>query len=77
MNKQRRKLIEKEIKKLLEIADNVTAIIDEEQDAFDNLPESQQDGERGETMLGYIEQLEEVMTYINSAVEELEYCLEE
>lgn len=39
--------------------------MDEEQEAFDNLPESFQNGERGEEMTGYIEMLEEASGHLD------------
>jgi hypothetical protein len=42
------------------IRDQLTEVRDEEQDAYDNLPESIQDGERGAAMTEGIEQMEEV-----------------
>lgn len=41
--------------------------MDDEQEAYDNLPESFQNGERGEQMSGNIELLEEVTGYLEDA----------
>ena len=41
--------------------------MDEEQEAYDNLPESFRNGERGEQMSGNIESLEEVTGYLEDA----------
>ena len=41
-------------------------IRDEEQEAFDNLPESIQCSELGETMEGYIGTMEEMLDYLDT-----------
>lgn len=41
-------------------------IRDEEQEAFDNLPESIQCSERGETMEDYISTMEEMLDYLDT-----------
>lgn len=46
--------------------------MDEEQEAYDNLPESFQNGERGEQMSGNIESLEEVTGYLEDAKSAME-----
>ena len=61
MNKQRRKEIEKAQDIILEAKDMLESAMEEEQDAYDNLPESIQDGERGEEMQSYIDILQEVV----------------
>lgn len=45
----------------------VTEIRDEEQDRYDNLPESVQDGERGERMSEIIDALDNVATALEEA----------
>lgn len=68
MNRARRK----ELKRILGIMDELTAkieevkeelqnVIDEETEAYDNLPGSIQDGERGEQMQEYIDTLQDVV----------------
>ena len=74
MNAARRK----ELKRALEMLDAAKTILEqvaeEEQDAYDNLPESIQDSERGEqiydnadTLSGYMDDLDDMM----SAIEEM------
>lgn len=65
MNKQRRaalKAILPQLEELKTMIENVTgdlgAIRDEEQEAFDNMPESLQDSDRGQTMQEYIDTME-------------------
>lgn len=61
MNKIRRKEIAKAIE-LMELAREILeSVRDEEQEAFDNMPESLQGSERGEAMEEYIYTLEEAI----------------
>ena len=50
MNAARRKELNKLIGQLEDIKSQIEELQQEEQDAYDNLPESLQDGERGERM---------------------------
>ncbi|MBP3879241.1 MAG: hypothetical protein J6D46_02895 [Lachnospiraceae bacterium] len=54
MNKERRKRIKEAMEALDTAHDILIEIFDEEQEAFDNLPEGIQNGERGEQMNEYI-----------------------
>lgn len=72
MNKQRRKAIGDIYDKLIDIQSDLECIRDEEQEAFDNLPESIQYSERGERMEEYISDLEEALDNVGYAVESLE-----
>jgi ATP-dependent helicase/DNAse subunit B len=65
MNKLRRKELTRIIEKLerlealrLEIKDELEAVLEEEQEAFDNLPESLQESERGQQMQEYIDAMD-------------------
>ena len=49
MNKERRGKLNSLLEKLAAAEEELQAIMDEEQDAFDNMPESIQGSERGET----------------------------
>lgn len=72
MNKQRRKAIGDIYDKLIDIQSDLEYIRDEEQEAFDNLPESIQYSERGERMEEYISSLEEALDNVGYAVESLD-----
>ena len=72
MNKQRRKAISDIYDKLIDIQSNLECIRDEEQEAFDNLPESIQCSERGERMEEYISSLDEALDYVGYAVDSLD-----
>ena len=58
MNKQRRKVISDIQDQLSTLAEAINNVWDEEQEAFDNLPEGLQESERGEAMQEAINALE-------------------
>ena len=66
MNKVRRKELARVVDLLDRARDLLDTIRDEEQEAFDNLPESIQYSERGETMEGYIGTMEEMLDYLDT-----------
>ena len=76
MNAQRRK----EINQLLEIlagaAMEVEAILQDEEEAFGNIPESLEGSERYENSERSVSNLQEAETYINEAVEQLNEAIE-
>lgn len=72
MNKDRRKRLEGIYEKLMEIYEELDAIIDEEQEAYDNMPESLQDSEKGERMYEGIDSLERARDDINNAATTIE-----
>lgn len=67
MNKQRRKAIERISEKLEELQEEIQMLKDEEEEAYDNLPESLQDGEKGEAMQEAIEYLDNADSFIEEA----------
>lgn len=64
MNRERRKRIMQLSEKLSEVRTSLESILNEEEDAFDNMPESLQETERGEQMQEYIEVMGEAISYI-------------
>lgn len=72
MNKERRNRIAEIMDKLNEIADEICEVAQEERDAFDNLPESLQYGERGETMEAAADELEDVSGEVSELASRLE-----
>lgn len=67
MNKARRKELAQIVAKLEEldalreeIRERIASVLDDEQDAFDNLPENLQDGENGQQMQECIDTMENV-----------------
>ena len=71
MNKQRRKLIDKAITKLEEIQTELESVKDDEEEAYDNLPESLQLGDRGEAMSEALDNLECAISGIEEAADYL------
>lgn len=71
MNKARRSQIDELIEKLEAHAMEINDLETDEQDAFDNLPEGFQDGDRGEAMQSAIDALAEAGSSIDEAVEYL------
>lgn len=72
MNKERRKAIEKLVGRLNELRNDIESIQQEEQDAFDNMSESFQEGERGEAMQEGLDQLESAVNGVDESIEALE-----
>ena len=60
MNRERRKRIGKLQESLSEIQSELQNVLDEEQEAFENLPESFQESEKGERMQEYDDSAESV-----------------
>lgn len=71
MNKARRISITKIADSLQALKSDVESIQSEEQDAYDNLPESIQDGERGDRMQEAIDNLDDALNLIDEAVTSL------
>lgn len=67
MNRIRRKELERAAELLEQAREIIEAVKDEEQEAFDNMPESIQQSERGETMEGYIYTLDELCDTLSDA----------
>lgn len=77
MNDARRKAIKATLAKfdtalLADLATDIGMIADEEQEAFDAMPESLQDGDRGTEMQENIEKLQAALDCINNAIEAVE-----
>ena len=66
MNKQRRKEIAKAIALIEDAREILECVLCEEQEAFDNMPESLQYSERGEAMEEYISTIEEFLEYLDT-----------
>ena len=76
MNKARRKQLEKVVEVLTAQMEELEAIKDEEQEAFDNLPESIQYGERGETMEENVDELDSIITDLENVIESINEVIE-
>lgn len=75
MNAQRRKEIERALEMISEASSILEYCRDEEEAAFDNMPENLQDTERGQQMAEFISQLEDSISSLEDAREYAEYCL--
>ena len=67
MNRERRKRLQAAFDKIAEVQEILSEVRDEEQEAYENLPENFQYGERGEEMQGYIEMIDEADGYLDDA----------
>ena len=59
MNKERRKRLQEVIDQLENLKEEVSSICEEEQEAYDNMPESLQDADRGSQIYENISNLED------------------
>ena len=76
MNKQRRKTL-KEIRDRLQACyEDLDMVFEEEQEAYDNLPDSLQESERGEEMSGNVDFLEELRDSISDICDEIDELIE-
>ena len=71
MNNKRRKEISKVVDALTEISNTLSILAEEENEAFDNLPESLQDSSRGDDMQEWIDRLEGAQETIDGIIDEL------
>lgn len=76
MNQERRKRLEEAAAKLAEAREIIEAVRDEEQDAFDNMPESLQGGERGEKMENAASLLDDLAGDLETSIETLNEAAE-
>lgn len=72
MNKMRRERLDEAHSKLIEAYHIIEEVKDEEEQAFDNMPENLQGSERGEQMEEYIATLEEIYDGIDCYMSELD-----
>lgn len=71
MNKARRKAIEKIAKKLDELKSEFEGLRDEEQEAYDNMPEAFQESERGETAESILYNMDNVLEELESLYDDM------
>lgn len=72
MNNERRAAISVIKESLSDLCSQIEALKDEEQESFDNTPESLQQAERGQQSEEAINALDSAMTSVNDAIESLE-----
>lgn len=68
MNKARRKWLENIIDKLDDIKSEIESIREEEQDAYDNIPENLNDSEMATTMGENLDDLDEVLSNLEDYI---------
>lgn len=71
MNNERRKRIANVISKLEEAKEELDSLRDEEQEAYDNMPESLQESDRGYAMEEAVDNLESAYNSVEEAVDTL------
>ena len=71
MNKERRKLIKKANQLLLEAKDIIEDVLNDEENAFDNLSEGLQCTMRGEQMENNIGEMEDAINNIDCVIDNL------
>ena len=76
MNKERRKQLEKVVEVLTAQMEELETIKDEEQEAFDNLPEGIQCTERGETMEENVDELDSIITDLENVIDSINEVIE-
>ena len=76
MNKARRKAIEEIIDQLGTLKEQIESVCEEEQEAYDNLPESIQYSERGEAMSDAASDLEDAASSIDDVMSTLQDIIE-
>lgn len=76
MNANRRKELEKVIALIKDAEGQLETLKDEEQEAFDNMPESLQYSEKGERMEEVISYLEDSFSDLGSAIENITSAIE-
>lgn len=72
MNKVRRKSIDTLMARLEDLRLDVEYLQEEEQEAFNNIPESLQESEKGEKIQESIDALEEALSNLEEALENLD-----
>ena len=76
MNKARRKRIQELKDKLLDILTEIEGIKDDEQEAYDSLPESFQDGDKGSKMSEAVDNLDSAYSSLEEVGEYLEEAMQ-
>ena len=76
MNKQRRKSLEEVVSRLEGCMSDLECIKEEEQEAYDNLPESLQYSEKGELMQGNVDDLDYVISDLDSVISSINEIIE-
>lgn len=76
MNNTRRKAINELIEQLEEIQSRIEEIKDEEEEYYNNMPESLQDGEKGDRAQSAIDNLDDATNSIGEVIDSLTSAVE-
>lgn len=76
MNNTRRSQITDVMENLSSLQTSIEELLEEEQEAFDNLPDGIQDSERGEAIQAAIDKLEEAVSNCEELLNNLEMAKE-
>ncbi|UNO33017.1 hypothetical protein MOV10_18200 [Salmonella enterica subsp. enterica serovar Abeokuta] len=71
MNNERRKRLTALSQQLAELKDDIQSVLDEEEEAFSNLPESLQNGKRGDAMQTAIAALDAAVSALEETSDQL------
>lgn len=77
MNAKRRKELAKVVEHMAQVRAELEAILEQEQDAYDNLPESIQDSMRGDEMEDIVETMETIAQELEDSENELTEIVEQ
>ena len=77
MNKPRRKHLEEIVEQLKSLYDDLEQLLEEEQEALDNMPEAIQYSDRGEYAQTKIDTIGDAQTSLESAIDNLNEVLGE
>jgi uncharacterized protein Yka (UPF0111/DUF47 family) len=72
MNKRRRAAISAIVIRINELKEELEFLHEEEQEAFDNLPESLQGGERGQQMEQALDKIQDAINALEDAADNLD-----
>lgn len=76
MNRERRKQVREAIDLLQQATEILAVVAEQEEEAFDNLPEGIQESERGQQMEEILDVLDGACESIDDAIEEIETACE-
>lgn len=76
MNNNRRKTIQGIRDSIIDLQTKLEEVQSEEQDAYDNLPESLQNSEKGQVMYDALDNIESAISSLNEAMEYLDNSIQ-
>lgn len=73
MNKEQRARLGKIVEQLYDLQSQIEEVKDDEESKYDNLPESLQESDKGESFLEAIDSLDDALSYLSDAIDSLEF----